>query len=183
MADFSDINKELERVSKFVNTKAKEVIGTEAVKYFTERFELQKDIHGKAFKEVKRRDSSSVWNGFQYRAKQKKPSNHPSRKGVKRAYKPRKSNPITNYAKVATKTDILSSQRSELENSIRYRLAGTSIIIFSDVPYAKIHNEGGKIKVFGKSTAILPKRQFIGYSKELEKRIITKLNQKFKNTK
>lgn len=180
MADFSEINKELNRIAKFVDTKAKEVIGSEAVKYYRNSFEKQ-SFDGKPWKDVKRRDSSSSWYGFQYGAKQKKPANHPSRKRTKRPYKARKSNPITNFAKVATKTDILSSQRSELENSIGYKIQGKSIVIFSDKPYAKVQNEGGLISVFGKRTVKLSKRQFIGYSSQLEKIILHKLSQKFKN--
>ena len=182
MANFSEINKELNQIAKFVDVKAKEVIGTEAVKHFQKNFEKQ-SFDDKPWEDVKRRDSFSTWYGFQYGAKQKKPANHPSRRNAKRPYKPRKSNPITNFAKVATKTDILSSQRSELENSIGYKIQGKSIVIFSDKPYAKIHNEGGKVKVFGKSTAMIQKRQFIGYSSKLEKRIIQKLSQKFKTFK
>ncbi len=180
MADFSEINRELNRIANFVNREAKEIIAKEAVDFFTERFDEQKDVHGKPWKEVKRRDSTSVWYGFQYGAKQKKPANHPSRWKAKRPYKRRKPNPITNFAKVATKTPILSSQRSELENSIQYKIVGNKIVIFSDLPYAKVHNDGGKIKVFGKKTVTLPKRQFIGRSDELERRIIAKLRKKFK---
>ena len=37
----------------------------------------------------------------------------------------------------------------------------------SDLPYAAVHNEGGYIKIFGKTIRKLPKRQFLGESREL----------------
>ena len=39
--------------------------------------------------------------------------------------------------------------------------------IGSDLPYAQVQNDGGYIKVFGKAKVKLPKRQFIGESREL----------------
>lgn len=37
-------------------------------------------------------------------------------------------------------------QSGRLRRSIRYRTAGTLIHIFTDVPYAQVHNEGGKVQ-------------------------------------
>ena len=52
--------------------------------------------------------------------------------------------------------------------------------IGSDLPYAQVHNDGGFIKVFGKAKVKLPKRQFVGESKELmdllEKILIQKID-------
>jgi len=56
---FSEINKELSRVARFIDTKAREVIGTEAVQMFEENFEKQ-SFNDVAWKDVKRRDSSSA---------------------------------------------------------------------------------------------------------------------------
>ncbi len=39
------------------------------------------------------------------------------------------------------------SDRGELAESIDYRIDGNTIIIYSDKPYAQIHNEGGTITV------------------------------------
>jgi phage gpG-like protein len=84
-----------------------------------------------------------------------------------------------------------------LKRSIKMAVRGFSIIIYSDVPYAQIHNEGGTItgtanvkahkrrmRVGRKSKVVdvkahprkvnikIPKRQFMGESSLLEKRII-----------
>ena len=53
-------------------------------------------------------------------------------------------------------------------NSISVRERSPSqVIVGTDLPYAEVHNEGGYIRVFGKAVRKLPKRQFIGESREL----------------
>jgi phage gpG-like protein len=146
------------------------IIGRLAVNHFTQNFDEQA-FDGQPWADVKRRDPSSTWYGFKYGAHSKKPARHPSRKGVKRKYKARKDNPITNYSPTARQTPILSSQKSELENSITFVVKGTTVIIFSDKPYANVHNEGGQIKVFGRKTARMPMRKFIGQSTALDKKL------------
>lgn len=178
MADFSDILNKINGIDKVLN-EAKHIIGVEAVNYFTESFDKQA-FDGKKWKDVKRRDSSSVWYGFEYGAKTATPSRHPKRKGTKKPYQPRKSNPTTNYSPNATKRPILSSKRSELENSIKYKIIGNTVKVYSDKKYAKVHNEGGTINVFGNKTVKVHKRQFIGKSKKLEQIIIKKINTKLK---
>lgn len=178
MADFSDINNELNKLKNIIEKDVLDIIGTEAVNHFTENFDNQ-SFDGEKWKDVKRRDSTSVWSGFEYGAKTRKPARHPSRKGTKRKYKARKDNPVTNYSRAARKTPILSSKRSELENSIQYTKNSKGVRVFSDKKYAKLHNEGGSIKVFGKATAKVPKRQFIGKSEKLKQRIIKKIERKF----
>lgn len=163
--------KELKRVETFVRKQAATVIGTEAVNHFTENFDKQ-SFDSKQWKEVKRRDPASSWHGFKYGAKTPTPSKHPKRRGTKKKYKARKSGSITNFSPTATQTPILSSQRSELENSLTFRLRGSrKVAIISDKEYAKIHNEGGTIKIFGKRTAKIPARPFIGASSRLDKRL------------
>ena len=60
-------------------------------------------------------------------------------------------------------------------NSIKGNVTGGSVNISAKGPHAKLHNEGGKFKVFGKTTATMPKRQYIGESKELNKAIKTNI--------
>ena len=72
-----------------------------------------------------------------------------------------------------------------LRNSIRYRREGMSVIISSDVPYAKPHNEGLNRQVtvrshnrtrYGRTHSVnthqrnisMPKRQFMGKSRHFE---------------
>lgn len=53
-------------------------------------------------------------------------------------------------------------------NSIRVREASPGrVIIGTDLPYAEVHNEGGYIRIFGKKKVKVPRRQFIGESREL----------------
>lgn len=180
MADLSKIYSELKKLEKFIKHDVREIIGKEAVDHFTENFDKQ-SFDGKKWDEVKRRDSSSTWYGFKYGAKTKPPKSHPKRKGSSKPYKKRKDGAATNYSPTAKSTRILSSRRSELENSIRFRKTTKGIVVYSDKKYARIHNEGGTIKVFGKTSATMPKRQFIGKSSKLEKRLQRVLTNKLKS--
>lgn len=94
----------------------------------------------------------------------------------------------------------------ELENSIDYRVQGTTTIIYSDKLYAEIHNEGGVITVTPKmkkffwamcrqakeagdidqanqykymalaKTITIVQRQFIGNSVVMNEKIVAKIN-------
>ncbi len=178
--EMQKVIKDLKNFEKVIAKNAGIIIGTEAVNHFTENFDKQ-GFDGKPWKEVKRRTPSSSWYGFKHGANSNVPSNHPRRKGAKRKWKRRKASSITNYSPTAQKTPILSSQRSELENSLTFKVKGSrAVAIKSDKDYAKIHNEGGTIKVFGKDTAKIPARPFIGKSKTLNKKIKAALKRKLK---
>lgn len=173
MADFSEIINRLKHLKNYVENDMHEIIGTEAVNHFTESFDNQgfTDSSLKKWDDVKRKDTTSSWYGFKYGSRAKKPANHPSRKGVKSAYKARKDNPITNYSNAATKRPILSGDSKKLGRSLKWKKQGNSIVVYSDLIYAKIQNEGGTIKVFGKRTAKVKARPFIGESKILNEKI------------
>ena len=175
-----DFIKELNKIEKVIKKDAPTIIGVEAVNHFSKNFDKQ-GFDGKKWKDVKRRDSSSAWYGFQYGAKTPPPDSHPKRKGAVKKYKKRKTGATTNFSPVATQTPVLSSQRSELENSLYFKATSKKVSIKSDKEYAEVHNEGGKIKVFGKKSVTLPKRQFIGKSKELDSKIHQKLTKKLKS--
>lgn len=164
----------LKDIQNIIDKKVPEIIGTEAVNDAHKNFERQ-SFDGKKWKDVKRRDSSSSWYGFKYGAKSKKPNSHPSRKNSKKPYKARKTSPITNYSPTATQTPILSSQGSELENSISFKADKTKVTIYSDKQYANVHNQGLNAKTFGKKSFKMPKRQFIGMTKNLENNINKKI--------
>ena len=146
------------------------VIGKTAVDHFRENFTRQGFVNNglQKWPDVKRRDPRSPWYGFDY-------------KGEKRAEyrfardrktgKTKAAAQKLNFSAAATKRDVLTSQRKELYNNIRYAPQAGGVAIISDLPYSKVHNEGGTIKVFGKHPARLPKRQFIGESKELSAKI------------
>jgi phage gpG-like protein len=45
------------------------------------------------------------------------------------------------------------------------------------LPYSAVHNEGGQAKVFGKYSFTMPKRQFMGESRELNNKIVKQLDE------
>ena len=68
-----------------------------------------------------------------------------------------------------------------LSRSIRSkRFGGLSAKIYTDVLYARIHNDGLMGKAFGKYPFKMPKRQFIGYSGKLNRQIISFLDKNIK---
>lgn len=84
-----------------------------------------------------------------------------------------------------------------LRRSIRSEAQGRRVTIFSDVPYAKVHNDGGSVKKRtskrsgykskrkGGATFQMPKRQFLGDSKSQREKIddfVSKQFQKALNT-
>ena len=68
-----------------------------------------------------------------------------------------------------------------LFKSIRSKRFGSlSVKIYTDVPYARIHNDGLMGKAWGKHSFKMPKRQFIGYSGKLNRTIIAFLDKNIK---
>jgi len=55
-----------------------------------------------------------------------------------------------------------------------------SVTVGSDKPYAKIHNDGGMGRAWGRHAFKMPKRQFIGSSYQLSKRLERILNRRIK---
>jgi phage gpG-like protein len=95
-------------------------------------------------------------------------------KEVKRRINPR------NPAAAAATRPILTGRSGELGDSIKWRRGGgRRVIISSDKVYARVHNEGlraGRGKGFK-----MPKRQIIGKSAELVKKINTKVVKRLNN--
>lgn len=64
---------------------------------------------------------------------------------------------------------------SALKNSITAKSSSTKndfyVNLSSSKPYADIHNEGLRGRAFGKYPFKMPKRQFMGYSKVLDKKL------------
>lgn len=68
-----------------------------------------------------------------------------------------------------------------LRRSIRKtRLGKYGVTLLSDLPYAKIHNEGGEGLAWGKYRFKMPKRQFMGYSRVMNSRIERMINRTVK---
>jgi phage gpG-like protein len=68
-----------------------------------------------------------------------------------------------------------------LKRSIKWRKYGKNAVInYSNLPYAKVHNDGlraGRGKGFK-----MPKRQFVGYSKVMNRKIVEKINKIIRRT-
>lgn len=59
-----------------------------------------------------------------------------------------------------------------LKRSLRKkRISSFAGIIFSEVPYANIHNDGLTGRAFGRYMFKMPKRQFVGHSNKLNKKL------------
>lgn len=74
---------------------------------------------------------------------------------------------------------ILTGDTGDLGRSLQFSVSNGQVTIFSDKIYAKVHNEGlraGRGKGF-----IMPQRQFLGTSQNLEQDIKQQILQQFQN--
>jgi phage gpG-like protein len=111
----------------------------------------------------------------------------------------------------STNSQPILSQSGELADSIDFRIEGDTVVIYTDKPYAEIHNEGGTIEVTAqmkkyfwsqwhmakemedeemmsqfKAMALakqikIQQRQFIGESEALNQRITDKILRELQN--
>ena len=93
-----------------------------------------------------------------------------------------------NYVRSVKRNKILEGKTKELKNSIKKRrLNSFSSVLSSSLNYSAIHNEGLMGKAWGKYPFQMPKRQFMGSSKSLERRsqakFIAKINTAILNIK
>jgi phage gpG-like protein len=75
-------------------------------------------------------------------------------------------------------------QTGNLKNGVTYKVSGKTVYVGVNlklVPYAKIHNEGGMIKAFGKFMVKMPRRKFIGFSQKLDAAIKKEVDVKIKS--
>jgi phage gpG-like protein len=162
--------KEIEKkVIRYVEKDLPRIAGKMAVDEFRENFHRQgfRNNGITRWPDVKRRDKNSPWYGFQYKGEKRTSVRfvRDRKTGKTRRSKTQKK---LNYSNAATKRGILIGPGANLMNSITEKeRSKDKVVIGSDLPYAAVHNEGGTIKVFGKAVRKLPKRQFIGESREL----------------
>ena len=155
-----DFSKMAGEIKAQINKKLPILVGQMHVDGFKDSFDKQgfNDDGAAQWQEVKRRIPGNNWYGFQYGA---------SSKGKK------------NFSASATTRSILLGFGSVgLRESIFLKQASRGrIVIASPLPYAQLHNEGGTMRIFGKTSGTMPKRQFMGNSSKLNRRaklIITK---------
>lgn len=79
---------------------------------------------------------------------------------------------LPNTKKTLTKT-------GALKRSIRIAYnTGMRIMVWSNLPYSAIHNEGLTGRAWGRHSFRMPKRKFLGNSRNLERRTLAKLTAK-----
>ena len=153
------IEKITEEVEDFLKNDLPRIVAKEAVDEFRENFTRQgfRNNGIQRWPEVKRRMPNSPWYGFQYKVERRSPKDR-KKKGQKRKL---------NFSLKYTKYDILRITSNLYRSVTSFEVSPELVEIGSDLPYAQVQNDGGHIKVFGKARVKLPKRQFIGESKEL----------------
>lgn len=155
---------------KTLNSDIPRYVGKAAVDIFDANFDKQGFDNGgvTAWKDVKRRDPNSKWHGFEYKGE--RTTYKLKKKRGKKGYENGGKTKI-NFSVAATKRAILHGSTSELRRSLKYNIEKGKVTVSSDKPYAALQNDGGPMKVFGRSGPIMPARPFVGESKELNEEI------------
>ena len=98
-------------------------------------------------------------------------------------------NPDSEWYKKGTESDrnraILQGKgsgklRKDVSNSVKsgHKNNNLSYTLIVNNPYASVHNEGGIAKIYGKKSFKMPKRQFVGMTPELNRKLLLKISQK-----
>lgn len=174
-----DLRGRLGAINKLLTRDLPTIIGHEAREHFTDNFRRGGFVDGglKQWPDVKRRDPASPWYGFEYRGERRTSYAFSRDKITGKTYRAKKQKRL-NYSEAATKLTPLTSKRNRLMNSLRSRTQAMSAVIYTSIPYAKVHNEGGKAKVFGKRSFTMPRRQFMGHSAELDRQVHTEIDRR-----
>lgn len=164
------------KMRRFIKESAPKWIGKVVQEQVEDSF-LTSSFEGKTWKPAHRTDPLSVWYGYYKGSNTPLPKDHPRRKGSKKPFRSRGG--ATNFSPAATERETLKATGS-LRNSFERKEGYGSVIITSSEPYAEIHNEGGEVKVFGKKSVEMPRRQMVGDSPQLRKTIKEELIRKMK---
>lgn len=133
----------------------KDILGTEAVNHYKESFDNQgfTDKTTNPWQDVKRRDSSSPWYG------------HSGQTGK--------------FSNARTTAPVLNGETLELKNATTYAKTERGVRVSNDKPYARVHNYGGRAKIYGKKEFQMPERKFIGRSAVMVAKINAKIKREF----
>lgn len=142
------LQEKADEVHDFMENIYPDLAGDIAVNHFRENFDkegfVDNGLH--PWQNVERRDPQSPWYGFE--------------SVNKRGFSPTRA------------TDPILKDTNRLFDAIEYEVRGAGeVAIVNDEPYAAVHNDGGMAYIFGKTPFEMPKRQFIGHSKELDEKI------------
>lgn len=151
---FENRIKELQNYLK--SDEIKDVIGREAQDHFKESFvnEGFTDESLEKWPDVKRRDSESEWYG------------HSGQDGK--------------FSSTRTTAKILTGESGDLGRTINFVRTERGVRVFSEKPYARVHNFGGMAKIYGKKAFQMLARPFIGRSVTLVRRIEDKIRPRIK---
>lgn len=142
------LREKADEIKDFMDNRYPYYAGDTAVEHFKENFDKEGFVDGgfHPWPEVHRREPASPWYGKDIR-----------NGGV--------------FSEKRT-TDPILHETSELFEATGYEVRNPGeVTIVNDKPYAAIHNEGGIGNIFGRGSVIIPQRQFIGHSKELDDKI------------
>lgn len=167
------LKRKIAEIERFRGEDLHEIIKNEAVNHFSQSFKNQgkTDKSLEKWPDVKRRDPNSEWYGFEYESNTPKPGPRKNKKSKAK---------YTNFSPAATTKGILIGSSADLSVSISAKKAPGKTTIFSDKPYAAVHNFGGTAKVFGKASFQMKPRPFIYRSEVLNKAIHDKVERELK---
>lgn len=146
----------MHKIKEFANgDDIKDIIGVEAVNHYKQSFANQgfTDKVLNPWQDVQRRNPSSNWYG------------HSGQTG--------------RFSAARTTAPILSGETRELQNAITYRRTAAGVRVSNDKPYARVHNYGGRAKIYGKKEIQMPQRRFIGPSAVMIQNINAKIKREF----
>lgn len=146
------IREKISEINRYKEQDLPDVVGTEAVNHYRESFRKEgfTDQTLQPWKEVKRRDPTSHWYGFDPDSKKR-------------------------FSPTRAADKILTGDSKELQNSITYVKRPGRVTVYTDKVYAAVHQFGQQAKIFGKKAFKMPARPFIGRSKVLEANIAAKI--------
>lgn len=133
------------------------IVGNEAVRLFKQNFQKE-GFFGRPWKEVQRRQTHTV--------------SVRTKSGVR-------TRTVGRAKGAAGSRRILTGDTGDLGRSIKMKTAPAQVIVYSDVPYSGVHNEGlraGRGRGFK-----MPKRQFIGDDPQLQDALRKKIENYLKN--
>lgn len=168
----ADLGRKLSLLKQAMRSEIPRAAAIEAKEHFRDNFRKGGFVNNglQKWPDVKRRDPTSSWYGFEYKGDKRTYYKFSRDRKTGKTYKSSTQKKL-NYSPTATSRSVLTSKRNYLMNSVNATGNNGRIIVFSNAPHAQLHNEGGQFRVFGKATATMPKRQFIGPSKELNDKV------------
>lgn len=152
------LQQQSDEIRDFMDNRFPYYAGDIAVEHFRENFDKQGFVNNglHPWLEVHRREPTSPWYGRDIR-----------NGGV--------------FSEKRT-TDPILHETSELYSAMEYEVRNPGeVTIVNDKPYAAIQNEGGIGNIFGRGSVLIPQRQYVGHSKELDDKVEDMLTDELDN--